>query len=104
LIFFHIAFGEKQESFKRFAETAANTKGLLVAEVPITDHGDFENQELAKEYGVKKEDYPVYKLFLKNKSKIIDYTGDKTEDDIKRFLVQHTRKIYFLFYILFYIK
>jgi endoplasmic reticulum protein 29 len=100
-LIFYIAFGEKQENFKRFAENAANTKGLLIAEVPITDHTDFENQALAKEYGVKKEDYPVYKLFLKNKSKIIDYTGDKTEDDFKRFLVQHTGKANLLFNIFF---
>ncbi|CAF0987492.1 unnamed protein product [Rotaria sp. Silwood1] len=83
-------FGEKQDQFKKFALNVANTKDLLVVEIPITEYGDKENEKLAKEYGVKKADYPAYKLFLKGKSKPIDYTGDKTEDDLKRFLLQHT--------------
>jgi len=41
---------------------------------------------------VKTEDFPVYKLFLKDKSKPLDYPGsaDKTEDDLRRFLTQYT--------------
>jgi endoplasmic reticulum protein 29 len=83
-------YGEKQDSFKKFAENVANTKNLLVAEIPITDYGEKENDQLAKEYSVTKADFPAYKLFLKGKSKPIDYTGDKTEDDLKRFLSQNT--------------
>ena len=82
------AYGEKQDAFKKFAESAANTKKLLIAEIPITDFGDKENDQLAKEYSVTKADFPAYKLFLKGKSNPIDYTGDKTEDDLKRFLSQ----------------
>lgn len=91
-MYIFLAYGEKQDSFKKFAESVGNTKKLLLAEVPITDYGDKENQELAQEYGVKKEDYPVYKLFIKGKSKAIDYKGDNTEDDLKRFLSQNTGK------------
>jgi endoplasmic reticulum protein 29 len=64
----------------------------LLAEIPITDYGEKENDKLAQEYSVTKADYPAYKLFLKGKSKPIDYTGDKTEDDLKRFLSQNTSK------------
>ncbi len=95
-IFHVLAYGEKQDTFKKFAESVANTKNLLVAEIPITDYGDKENEELAKEYGVSKPDFPAYKLFLKEKSKPIDYTGDKTEDDLKRFLSQNTSKRIYL--------
>ena len=90
LSFILLAYGEKQDQFKTFAESVANTKKLLVIEIPIADYGDKENEELAKEYSVTKEDYPAYKLFLNGKSKPIDYTGDKTENDLKRFLSQHT--------------
>jgi endoplasmic reticulum protein 29 len=83
-------YGEKQDAFKKFMENVANTKNLLVAEIPITDYGDKENDQLAKQYGVTKADFPAYKLFLKGKSQPIDYTGDKTEDDLKRFLSQNT--------------
>jgi endoplasmic reticulum protein 29 len=83
-------YGEKQDAFKKFAENVANTKKLLIAEIPITDYGEKENEQLAREYGLSKPDFPAYKLFLKGKSKPIDYTGDKTEDDLKRFLSQNT--------------
>jgi len=82
--------GDKHEQFKKFAESAAYTKRLLVAEIPINTHDDHENEELAKQYGVTKEDYPAYKLFLKDKSKPITYAGDKSEDDLKRFISHHT--------------
>lgn len=83
-------YGDKQDQFKSFAQSVANTRNLLIAEIPITDYGDKENEQLAKEYGVTKADFPAYKLFLKGKSKPIDYTGEKTENDLKRFLSQHT--------------
>lgn len=86
-----LASGEKQDEFKRFAENSVHTKRLLLAEIPVSDQ---ENEQLAKEYNVKKEDYPVYKMFMKGRSKPIDYTGDstKTEEDLKRFLAQTTSK------------
>jgi hypothetical protein len=36
----------------------------------------------------------VYKLFLKDKPKAVDYHGsaDKTEDDLRRFLTHYTGK------------
>lgn len=83
-------YGEKQDQFKAFAEHVANTKNLLVVEIPITDYGDKENEQLAKDFSVTKADFPAYKLFLKGKAKPIDYSGDKTENDLKRFLSQHT--------------
>jgi endoplasmic reticulum protein 29 len=87
-----LAYGEKQDTFKKFVESVANTKKLLVAEVPITTYGDMENQELGRRYGVDKANFPAYKLFLNGKSEPIDYTGDITVDDLKRFLSQNTGK------------
>jgi len=83
-------YGDNQDQFKKFAENVANTKKLLLVEIPITDYGEKENEQLANEYKVTKADFPAYKLFLKGKSKPIDFTGDKTEDGLKRFLSQHT--------------
>ena len=86
------AHGDKHDQFKSFADHVASTKNLLLAEIPIMDYGDKENEQLGKDYGVSKSDFPAYKLFLKGNSKPIDYTGDKTEDDLKRFLSQNTSK------------
>ncbi|CAF1189427.1 unnamed protein product [Adineta steineri] len=83
-------YGDNQDQFKKFAESAANTKNLLLVEIPITDYGEKENEQLGAEYKVTKADFPAYKLFLKGKSKPIDHTGDKTEDGLKQFLSQHT--------------
>lgn len=91
---FFLAFGDKHEHFKRFAESASDTKELLILEVPVTDTGDKENEELAKKYRIESRDFPDYKLFLKDKSKPLSYPGsaDKTEDDLRRFLTRYTSK------------
>lgn len=34
----------------------------------------------------------MYKLFLNGETKPLDYTGDKSESDLKRFLSEHTSK------------
>ena len=70
----------------------ASTKNLLLVEIPITDYGEKENEQLGKDYGVSKPDFPAYKLFLKGTLKPIDYTGDKSENDLRRFLSQHSSK------------
>jgi endoplasmic reticulum protein 29 len=60
---------------------------LLVAEVGIKDYGDYENAELAKRFNVKKEDFPVLKLFLQNSDEPIDYVSkDFKADAIKKFI------------------
>lgn len=91
---FLIAFGDKHEHFKRFAESAYDRKDLLLLEVPVTDTGDKENEELAKKYKIDTKDLPDYKLFLKDKSKPLGYPGsaDKTEDDLRRFLTRYTSR------------
>jgi len=83
-------YGEKYDAFKRFAQSAVNTKNLLIVEIPITDYGEKENEDIAKKYSVTKADFPAYKLFLKGKSKPIDYTGDNTDEDLKLFLTKNT--------------
>ncbi len=100
---FYLASGDKQDQFQNFAQKATRTKKFIIAEIPISDSDDKENQDLAEKYGIKKEDYPVYKLFMKDKSKPIEYTGDKTEDGIIHFLTQRTSRVDLLLF-LFYMK
>ncbi|UJR13184.1 hypothetical protein I4U23_000206 [Adineta vaga] len=83
-------YGENQDQFKKFAENTVNMENLLIAEIPITDYGEKENEQLATEYKITKNDFPVYKLFLRGRSQPIDFTGERTEDGLKRFLSQHT--------------
>ena len=58
---------------------------------PVLDYGDNENSDLAERFKVKKEDFPVYKLFVKGKTAPVAYTGNtKNSDAIKRFIVHET--------------
>jgi ERp29, N-terminal domain len=60
---------------------------LLIAEVGIKDYGDFDNQEIATKFKVKKEDFPVLKLFIQGKDEPIDYgQKDFDADAIKKFI------------------
>lgn len=55
------------------------------------DYGDKDNSDLAERFGVKKENYPVYKLFLQGKPEPVTYTGDyKSADAIKKFIMQES--------------
>lgn len=49
---------------------------------------------------MKKENYPVYKLFLNGKDEPISYTGDsKNADKIKKFVMQESGRINVVFIV-----
>jgi endoplasmic reticulum protein 29 len=82
-------YGDKEDQFKRFAERSSSQKDLLVAEVPISEYGEKENEALRERFGVSKDDYPAYKLFLKgNLDNPVNYSGDSSADDLTRFVRQ----------------
>ncbi|XP_050409963.1 endoplasmic reticulum resident protein 29 [Patella vulgata] len=84
-------YGEKQDEFKKVAESSSGQPDLLIAEVQIADYGDKDNMDLAERFNIKKENHPVYKLFLQNKETPIDYTGDfKDADEIKKFIMKES--------------
>ncbi len=83
-------YGEKQDEFVKVANDLKSTPDILLAEVGVRDYGEKENQDLADKYGVKKDDFPVLKLFLNGKvDDPITYTDkDFKVDNIKNFLKQ----------------
>lgn len=47
--------------------------------------------DLAKRYDIDRENYPEYRLFMKDTDNPIAYTGDENNaEDIKRFIVKNT--------------
>lgn len=85
-------YGEKQEEFKKVATSAISQPDLLVAEIQVADYGEKDNLDLAEKYGVKKEDFPKYKLFIKDEFEPIDYHGNvKDANEIKRFVMKEAR-------------
>ena len=66
---------------------------FLQLEHCVSDYGDKDNFDLAERFGVKKDDFPAYKLFINDKSEPVDYRGDvKNGDEIKRFIIKETGK------------
>ncbi|XP_064459845.1 endoplasmic reticulum resident protein 29-like [Ornithodoros turicata] len=82
-------YGEKHDEFAKVSDESQNTPELLIAEVGVQDYGDKDNMDLAERYGVKKDDFPVLKLFLSGQNDPVAYTGEFKADDIKGFLKKH---------------
>ncbi|KAH9525452.1 Endoplasmic reticulum resident protein 29 [Bulinus truncatus] len=85
-------YGKKQDVFKEVAKSSTQQADLLVAEVQVADYGDKDNGDLAEKYGVKKEDFPAYRLFLNGQlDDPIKYTSSvENADDIKNFIIRET--------------
>lgn len=85
-------YGDKHDEFVKLVEEIHAVPELLIAEVGIKDYGDKENSDLATKYNVKKDDFPVLKLFLRGKDEPIPYdkAANFKVDDIKSFIKKHT--------------
>lgn len=57
------AYGEKEDAFKELCKLAYPVKDFLVAEVPVQEYGDKENDDLRERFEVKADDFPVYFFF-----------------------------------------
>lgn len=65
----------------------------------FVDYGEKENVDIVEKYGVKKDDFLVYKLFVEGKDELVIYIGDvKIVDDIKKFLIRELGNNFILFF------
>lgn len=83
-------FGDDHDHFKRLSTSIGGAKNFLIVEILLILGNETENGLLAEKYRVKNTDYPAYRLFFKGKTKPLYYTGSKSEDSIKRYLIQKT--------------
>ncbi|XP_061198038.1 endoplasmic reticulum resident protein 29-like [Saccostrea echinata] len=84
-------YGDKQDTYKAVVEATLSQSDILCAEVQVADYGEKENADIAEKYGAKKDDFPVYKLFVEGKEEPLTYKGDvKKADDIKKFLIRES--------------
>ena len=61
------------------------------------DYGEKENHELADRFGLKKEDFPHYKLFVKGREEPYTFTGDaKKAVDVQKFVAEKSGKSRFI--------
>lgn len=68
------------------SEAAYSVNDLLIAEVGVKDYGDKDNADLADRYGIKKDDFPVVKLFVKGKKDPLTFSGDFKAENIQKFI------------------
>lgn len=87
-------YGEKHDGFGQFAKDLAATPDLLVGEVGVQDYGEKENEDLAKRFDIKKEDFPVALLFKGSTDSPVRFdTKDDKEwsaDNLKAFVRKNT--------------
>lgn len=83
-------FGEDHDHFKRLSTSIGAAKDFLIVEILLIIGNETENGLLAAKYSVKNTDYPAYRLFFKGKKKPLYYTGGKSEDSLKRYLISKT--------------
>jgi endoplasmic reticulum protein 29 len=76
------AYGDQEDAYKAFAKEMAPSS-ILVAEVGVQDYGDKENDDLREKYGVKADDFPVFKIFKKGGDSPSTFTGEVTNDNLK---------------------
>lgn len=87
-------YGKKHEQFAKLAAAGRSSKDLLVAEVGIKDYGEFENADLAERYDVKKDDFPVVKLFMQDTENPIDFDATDFTVDALRNFVRKNSEVY----------
>jgi len=88
-------WGEHIKEWKNLVKRLGRRDDMLLAEVPIADFGEKQNEKLAMSFNVKTKmyDYPQYRLFLKGKGlDAIPYKGNNKVDDITKFIIMTTGK------------
>ncbi|XP_013193360.1 protein windbeutel-like [Amyelois transitella] len=94
LVKFDVAFpyGDKHDAFVALAKDAKDVDELLIAEVGVKDYGEKENEKLALKYGASKDNFPVVKLFLKDKDEPLTFDDSNgfTSDEIRKFIRKNT--------------
>merc|ERR1712176_1267037 len=87
------AYGEKEDEFKTLCKLAYPVSSFLIAEVPVQEYGDKENDDLRERFGLKKDDFPVYFLFSAGNKDGTKYSGAIKADAIASWLRRNQVKM-----------
>lgn len=94
LVKFDVAYpyGEKHDTFAKIAEEIIDNKNFILAQVPVKDYGEKENEEFAKKYGIGKDNLPALRLFVQGEDEpfVFDKNLPWTEENVKKFVREHT--------------
>ncbi|CAK0865156.1 unnamed protein product [Prorocentrum cordatum] len=70
------AYGDKEDQFKTLAKLAYAVPKFLIAEVPVQEYGDKENDDIRQRFKLEKADYPAYMLFSEANKEGLRYSGE----------------------------
>jgi len=73
------AYGEKEDEFKLLAKHAHAAQNFMVAEVPVQEYGDKENDDLRERFKLVKDEFPAY-IFFKAGEEAGRYSGSIKAD------------------------
>mmetsp|Transcript_71413 Transcript_71413/g.157761 ORF Transcript_71413/g.157761 Transcript_71413/m.157761 type:complete len:242 (-) Transcript_71413:142-867(-) len=74
------AYGEKEDEFKLLCKHAHQVPSFMMAEVPVQEYGDKENDDLRDQFKLTKEDFPAYFLINEASPAGLRYTGNVKAD------------------------
>jgi endoplasmic reticulum protein 29 len=86
-------YGEQEDEFKELCKLAYGVPSFIVAEVPVQEYGDKENDDLRERFGIDKESFPVYYLFNEASKDGLKYPGKVTAADISSWLRRNKIKM-----------
>lgn len=69
------AYGEKEDEFKVVAKLAYTVPKFVVAEIPVQEYGDKENDDLRERLGAKEDEFPAFFLFKGDVNKPTKFEG-----------------------------
>lgn len=87
------AYGEKEDQFKILCKQAFQLENFFIADVPVQEFGDKENEDLREKFAIGKDEFPAYFLFTDADRKGIRYKGAVTAHDIAIWLRQNGVKM-----------
>jgi len=84
------SYGDEHDAWKEFAATVGSSSAnMLVADVGVSEYGDKDNSDISDRYSIKSEDFPQYRLWLKDSGSPgapTIYAGEKKADGFLRFV------------------
>jgi len=90
-------YGEKHEEYVKLGSIYQSVDNLLVAEVPVKDYGDKDNEDLAIRYGLTKKDFPVVKLFVNGQSEPYTFDDENfNQEKLQQFVVKYSKTVVYI--------
>jgi len=91
LVKFDVAYpyGEEHDEFAKVAKDAAEVGSLFIGEVGVKDYAEKDNQELADQFSITKDDFPAAILFRPGPAGQLEqfrFPGKLKADELKSFV------------------